>query len=544
MSPPWRRLPVRGEGVAILTIILPEGRHRLGFEPGAALRDVLDATDYRVRSACLGMGACGLCRVRLLSGDGGEPTAAERLQLGDEVAAGLRLACQYRPTGDAVVELLNLAAPSDWRAPPAGLVAVEAVFPVSDRPLPVDLAHPLGAAVDLGTSHLTVALVDLSTSHTLALRFGRNPQGRFGADVVSRLVAAGNPEVADELAATVRSAIGAALADVAAREGLDLRRICRVAIVGNTAMLALLTNHNHGLLLKPACWSQPVDCAPTDDNEWARAWGIAPVAEVEVVPPLAGFVGSDLLAGLAASRLTEGHAPALLVDFGTNSEIALWTGSALWVTAAAGGPAFEAGTGHCGMPAEAGAIYRVAFDGEGRPSCSILGDDRARGLCGSGMVDLVAGLRRIGTLTVIGRFADGREAFPLPVGDQTLSLSWRDVDAFQRAKGAIAAGIGILCARAGIATSDLRRVVAAGLFGRYLDIANAQAIGMLPNVATERIELAGNTALAGAVALLSSRSALALVDRQRIEAHFVNLAREPGFEDAFLDHLYLQPMVS
>lgn len=527
----------------VLTLLLQGERHELAYEPGRSLRDFLDATDYRVRSACLGLGACGLCRVRLLSGDSGEITATERLQLGDAIAEGLRLACQCRPAGDLTVELLNPAAPSAWRSPPPGLVAVDA-SPPADRPPPAGVAHPLGVAVDLGTSHLTLAVCDLATGRLLALRFGRNPQGRHGADVVTRLLAAEDPALARQLAAEARAAIGSALADAAAREGLDTGRVGRVVIVGNTAMLTLLADRNHALLLQPAHWNEPVDCAPTDSDAWTRGWNIAPGAEVEMVAPLAGFVGSDLLAGLAACGLTAGDAPALLVDFGTNSEIALWTGESLWVTAAAGGPAFEVGAGRCGMPAEAGAVYRVAFDAAGRPDCAILGDDRALGICGSGLVDLVAGLRRIGILGAAGRFADARDAFALTVGAHVLSLGWRDVDALQRAKGAIGAGIAVLCAQAGIACGDLRRVVAAGLFGRYLDVANARSIGLLPDVDDARIELAGNTALVGAVDLLLSSGARAAVSRARASARCVNLARMPDFDAAFLEHLYLRPMMS
>lgn len=527
-----------------LTLILPDGRHCLEFEPGPSLRDILDATDFRVRSACLGLGACGLCRVRWLAGAGGDITAAERLQLGDGIAGGLRLACQCRPAGDATVEILNPATPSGWRTPPAGLLAAVPPSLTFDRPPPAGIPHALGAAVDLGTSHLTVAICDLVTGRPLALRFGRNPQGRYGADVVSRLLAAQDSAVAAQLAGLARESIGAALADAATREGIDPRRIGRVVVVGNTAMLALLANRNHGRLLEPAQWAAPLDCTPTDSGPWARDWGIAPTAEVELVAPLAGFVGSDLLAGVVASSLVEKDAPALLVDFGTNSEIALWTGECLWVTAAAGGPAFEAGAGRCGMPAEAGAIYRVAFDEAGQPTCAILGDDRAQGLCGSGLVDLVAGLRRVGMLKATGKFADGRDAFSLVADGQTLQLGWRDVDALQRAKGAIGAGIAVLCAHAGVPLSALRRVVAAGLFGRYLDVANARAIGLLPDMAAERIELAGNTALAGAQALLLSRRAVTAVATARTAARFINLARAPDFEDSFLQHLYLQPMVS
>ncbi|NWG30183.1 MAG: DUF4445 domain-containing protein [Rhodocyclaceae bacterium] len=526
-----------------LTLLIRGERHVIDYEPGPSLRDLLDTTDFRVRSACHGLGACGLCRVRPLDAAIGAPTPAELLQIDPSArAAGVRLACQIHPIGDMTVELLDPAPPSDWRTPPPGLVGAVSPAPSFDRPPPPGIAHPLGVAVDLGTSHLTLAVHELATGRRLGLRFGRNPQGHHGADVVTRLVAAGNPATARQLAGEARMAIGAAIADAAQREGFDTARIARVVIVGNTAMLALLANRHHQLLLQPAFWTAQLDCTPTDTADWARDWGVAPGAEVEVVPPLSGFVGSDLLAGLVASDLLAGPAPALFVDFGTNSEIALWTGAELWVTAAAGGPAFEAGPGRCGMPAESGAVYRVVFDAAGRPLGTVLGNDEARGLCGSGLVDLVAGLRRQGVLTLIGRFADGRTAYPFVVGGRTLALDWRDVDALQRAKGAIGAGIAVLCGQAGLSLPALRRTVAAGLFGRYLDVDNAKQIGLLPDVPGERIELAGNTALAGAVALLMSESTRAALLHARAAAHCVNLAKQADFDTAFLEHLYLRPM--
>ncbi|WP_131112120.1 ASKHA domain-containing protein [Sulfuricystis thermophila] len=528
-----------------LTLFVRSERHVIDYEPGQSLRDLLDATDFRVRSACHGLGACGLCRVRLLDGTVGAPTAAELLQIeATDRAAGVRLACQIHPTGDIAVALLDPAPPSEWRTPPPGLVA--ATLPVTncDRSRPPGIVNPLGLAVDLGTSHLTLAFHELASGRRLGLRFGRNPQGHHGADVVTRLVAAGEPATARQLAGEVRMAIGTAIADAAQREGFDASRIGRVVIVGNTAMLALLANRNHQRLLQPSMWSAPLDCAPTDTAEWTSDWSIAPVAEVEVIPPLSGFVGSDLLAGLVASDLLAGPAPALFIDFGTNSEIALWTGTALWVTAAAGGPAFETGPGRCGMPAETGAVYRVVFDAAEQPIARILGNDEARGLCGSGLVDLVAGLRRQGVLTPVGRFADGRSAYEFVVGKHTLALDWRDVDALQRAKGAIGAGISVLCTQAGLALRTLRRVVAAGLFGRYLDVENARQIGLLPDVPAEHIELAGNSALTGAVALLLSESARAMLARARATASCVNLAKMANFDTAFLEHLYLRPMSS
>lgn len=525
--------------MALLTVILAGERHRLEFAPGPSLRDILDATNYRVRSACLGLGACGLCRVRIVAGEAGAPTAAEGAQLdAAELAGGLRLACQCRPVTDLTVELVSPAAPSAWHTPPAGLLSAAALSRPPDRPAPAGWPHPLGAAVDLGTTHVTVAVFDLISGQLLAARWGRNPQGRFGADVVTRLVAAEHPATAAELAGLARRAIGEAFADIAAREGLDPARIGRIVVVGNTAMTALLANRNHGLLLQPAHWLSPIDCLPRE-FDWGADLGTA--AAVELAPPLGGFVGSDLLAGLVAGDFLTGAEPALFVDFGTNSEIVLRAGGRLWATAAAGGPAFEGGAGRCGMPAEAGAIYRVDFDGDGRPVCAVLGDDRPRGICGSGLVDLVAGLRQRGVITPTGKFADGALAYAVTAGEHPLRLTLADIDALQRAKAAIGAGIAVLCGQAGIRVGALRRVVAAGLFGRYLDVAHAQAIGLLPPVAAECVELAGNTALAGAAALLLSHAAGEQMARCLAACRLINLARIPAFDDAFLEHLYLRP---
>jgi len=278
-----------------------------------------------------------------------------------------------------------------------------------------------------------------------------------------------------------------------------------------------------------------------DDAAGAKAWGIASQAQIELVPPLGGFVGSDLIAGLLACRLNEGSAPALFIDFGTNSEIALWTGSDLWVTATAGGPAFESGAGSCGTPAEAGAVFRVAETADGGLAFRVLDDDCAHGLCGSGLVDLVACLRRRQRLDAKGRFAEGAKNFAFAVGEREFSLGLRDIDALQRAKAAVGAGIAALSAVAGLPLAALQRVVVAGLFGRYQYIANAQAIGLLPSVPVSHIELVGNTAAAGATALLLSTQAQAMANRLRQQAQLINLAHRPEFEDAFLEHLYLRP---
>jgi uncharacterized 2Fe-2S/4Fe-4S cluster protein (DUF4445 family) len=309
-------------------------------------------------------------------------------------------------------------------------------------------------------------------------------------------------------------------------------------------MLSLLTGQNCSLLLDPRNWSEFIDCLPNDTDFWRTCWGIDPAAHIEVIPPVAGFIGSDLLAGVQATRLMEDGPGALLIDFGTNSEMALWDGAHLWVTSAAGGPAFEGCGISCGIPAEPGAVWRVTIDTEsGELQYSTIADAALRGVCGSGLVDLLACLITSGALNRKGQFAASvpESGFPLSSGVKGLALTKRDIDIFQRAKAAIGVAINVLLTKADMKHDDLRRICIGGVFGQYLNVANAQKIGLLPPVAEELVETSGNTALAGAEALLfSSRHGERLNEARRL-ARIENLSDCTDFAALFLDHLFLQP---
>jgi uncharacterized 2Fe-2S/4Fe-4S cluster protein (DUF4445 family) len=312
-------------------------------------------------------------------------------------------------------------------------------------------------------------------------------------------------------------------------------------------MQALLTGDRIARLVDPNTWSRPISCRPAAPAAWAQGWGIDAAARIDLVEPLAGLIGSDLLAGLIATRLTDRAEPGLLIDFGTNTEIALWDGVTLWATSAAGGPAFEGSGLRCGLPAEPGAIDRLSLRADG-PVWHVIGGGPPRGLCGTGLVDLIAGLRGLGQLSDRGRFAPESPAAPPPAeltlaaGIHRVRLSGADVDLFQAAKAAIGAGVTLLLDQAGLALTSVARVCVAGTFGHGLDIANAQAIGLLPAIPAARIELCGNTALAGASALLRAPDSAARLGAIRAHARIINLANEPDFDDRFLDQLYLRPL--
>lgn len=339
-----------------LTLLAEGGNRELSFSAGPSLRDLLNTSDLRIRSACRGNGACGLCRVRIDAGEVNAPTKAEIMHLEEEqLAEGERLACQIRPENDLVVRLLALAPPSVWRNLPDS--DYRSIFP-PDPYTPGECRF--GVAIDLGTTHICLAVCDLRNGRRLAMRSGPNPQSEFGSDILNRLTAAAHdPEAARRLQHLVIEAIGDGLLDISSREGLSLHEVARVGIVGNTAMLTLLAANDPQPLLDPARWTSPFTCQAEDTDDWCSVWNLLPGTRIELIQPLAGFVGSDLAVGLLHGQAAHLDGPTLLIDFGTNSEMALWDGERFHVTSAAGGPAFEGMGVRCGMAAEPGAIYRV-----------------------------------------------------------------------------------------------------------------------------------------------------------------------------------------
>lgn len=561
----------------VLTIKTADGDRHVAFSPGRSLREVLDSTSHRVRSGCRGMGACGLCRVQTTAEGLDLPTLAERLYLSpDQLASGVRLACQVKPKGNLEVTVLNPAPLSRWKTTDHCRQSRMHLMMLSADPPPcqsTDVGRPYGVAVDLGTTHISLSLFDLLTGEWITGRHGLNPQAEYGADVITRLMAAcESRELARALQLHAVDAVGDALADIATREGIGPEQVVKVVLGGNTAMLALLSGRNYQQLLRPAHWVGGIDCLPDNTAEYSRSWRIHSDAVIDILPPLAGFVGSDLVAGVMATRLTSSGPGSLLIDFGTNSEVALWDGKTLWVTSAAGGPAFEGSGISCGMPAEAGAIYQVRLH-ESRncvknrdPHTPGSGDDpeleiadsicvapglildfstidgeNPAGLCGSGIVDLIACLVRSGKLTPVGRFSPDlpQSGLTLLNGDRQLVLTKKDVDAFQRAKGAVSAAIMVLLSKAGMSCAELRQIFIGGAFGGFLNKVHAVDIGLLPDVTDASIHLCGNTALAGCEGALVSRDSRDCLKTVAAGARVVNLSEEAGFADCFLDGLYL-----
>lgn len=528
--------------MTLLLLHTDAGLHRISVCDGQTVRDVLDTTEWRVRAACGGTGTCGACVVRLIAGEVSPPTLAEYLKLSpEERAAGRRLACQLRIRGDVQIQLDDPAPPSEWKSIPAeNLLTLHAARPELQE-------HIYGVAVDLGTTHIRVALWDRRNGKRIATRRGPNPQGSFGADVLNRLEAArAHPEHAGELAECARMAIRHAVRDILARDVGEvtpmLAEIGEVLIVGNTAMLALLTGHGGEDLVDPAHWQEAIDFLPLERKTWNALWHM-PNAQIVLPASVAGFIGSDLVADLLATDLADGPRGSLLLDIGTNTEIALWDGLSLHVTSVPGGPAFEGVGIRHGMPADTGAICSIRR-GETGLVCQTIGGSLAKGFCGSGLVDAIALLRVSGELKPSGRFLvpPGQDGYRLDPGNPNTALTGVDVDAFQRAKAAVAAAMAQLLWQAGMAWSDLRRLCICGAFGHTLDIAHAQSLGLLPPIDQSLVELHADASLAGCERALLYSGGVGRFATLTDKIKAINLSLASGYEDRYIDHLRLRPI--
>lgn len=526
-----------------LTVHLPFGTRQLELDSQTSVRCALDLTDWRVRAACGGQGSCGACLVKLVSGSANSLTLAEYQKIPlNEREQGWRLSCQLRLTSNAEIEIPHLAHTSQWRS-----IAAENLIIFENMGLPNLIEHGYGVAVDLGTTHLRVTLWNRKTAQRIASRHGVNPQERYGSDVLQRLNSAlQSPQMAQEISELALHAIIDAVRDMLMREVGEvspmLAEIGAVCVVGNTAMLTLLTVQGSADLLNPAFWQKRVNYQPENFESWHKLWKL-PNAEIDVLPPVSGFVGSDLTADLIATKLCESSQAAFLLDVGTNTEIALWTGHELLITAVPGAPAFEGVGIRNGMLAESGAICDIKQTTSGLEITTI-NHETPRGFCGSGLVDAIAVLVANGTLKPSGRFTQsaGSDGFALIAGNSHSTLTGGDIDTFQRAKAAIAAAMLTLLEQANLNWQTIDRLCVCGAFGRHLNIENAQAIGLLPPISAEKVELYADASLAGCeLALLSENGAERFTELTRYAKTF-NLSLIPSYDDCYINQLRLKSM--
>ena len=431
---------------------------------------------------CGGHGKCGKCKV-IARGALSELTDAERVHLTEnELAEGVRLSCLTYALGDCEVR---------------SLVGRETSRIVTDGVLPAFDLEPTftqyGAAIDIGTTTLAARLY--STDATLLAEASRlNPQQAWGADVISRIEAALDGK-ADQLAHSIRNALSEMLMELSQKAGISVREIDGVVITGNTVMLSLLTQES----------VEPFSHAPfaakrlfgeTFTAEELELSCLLPNTEVYLPHCISAFVGADTTCAILATELTKNATPVMLVDIGTNGEMAIWHDGKLTVCSTAAGPAFEGVGISMGMRGAIGAIDKVSLSDDAL-CAHVIGETAPKGICGSGLVDAVACMLDAEILDESGFLEDEPFVIREPV-----SLTQKDIRMLQLAKSAICAGLMTLIRGETLTPDAISVLFIAGGFGNYLNSQSAARIGLLPKALAERSKAVGNAALGGAVMLL------------------------------------------
>jgi len=411
-----------------------------------------------------------------------------------------------------------------------------------------------GVAVDIGTTKLAVFLVDLADGNLVFADGMMNPQIRFGEDVISRinyanLGAKESAEIQQTIVKGINDLIEKGLADT----GLLRDDLYELVAVGNTAMHHLFVGmevRSLGLCPYPAGLGKAYDMKAREMDVAINTAGY-----VHVLPNLAGFVGADAIADILASKLHEKEKLTLLMDVGTNTEVMLGNRNGIWSCSTASGPAFEGAHIKCGMRAASGSVEKVKVLPDFEVSYKTIDDEKARGICGSGIIDAVAEALKAGVIDTSGRMilqghrrvrGDGasREFVLIfreetSTGKEEIVLTQDDVREIQKAKAAMYGGYNTLMKLGKFKKEDLNEIIIAGAFGNYIDPESARTIGMIPEIPLNKISFLGNTAGSGARMCLKSLDAR--TEAQRIDAtmKYAELAVEPIFEEEYINAMYM-----
>ncbi|MDR3363945.1 MAG: ASKHA domain-containing protein [Clostridiales Family XIII bacterium] len=527
-----------------MTVFFPKNGIEMEAGEGETLLDAIRAAGLPIEALCSGRGACGKCLVRV---DG------ER-----------RLACRTLAADGQRVEILASAEGQDILTD-SGAASCES-RPAGARPAGSEAAgRAFGAgaaasgraafAIDVGTTTVAVKAVDTGSGRELAVRAFTNPQRVYGADVLSRINNA--MDDASALSGLITDALGAAIKEIACDGAVCPKAVDKVVIAGNTTMSYLLLGLRcRSLGLAP--FEPEYALKPSYSyREVFKTDGLD--CPVYIYPYISAFVGGDIVSGLVniGRHLETGQAPSfMLVDMGTNGEIAYRCGDRLITTSTAAGPALEGGNIACGMSGMDGAVHGVRYEAAngcgGRFSVKTIGGGPAAGICGSGVIDLMATLLDAGFVSQSGAFTDAALAIaedtePAPVlkqlviaeadapaGGARVVFTQKDVREFQLAKGAIRAGIDILIEEMGEAPAMF---YLAGGFGQNISLESAFRVGLIPREMRGRIRFVGNTSLGGCVdACVGGGSDTPLPSlRAAGAAREINLGAHKSFNGKFME---------
>lgn len=525
-------------------LVMQRGREVCSFSCPAdsSLLEAMRAQGIRLSAACGGSAFCGKCRIRLLEGTLISERQDGKLFTDEEIRQGWYLACRTYPSDNCVIELASDEADfeivTDYRMAKSSRTGLKSEGSRAANMTVKDPESEYAIAIDIGTSTLVMSLLDIRDGKVLQTYSAANPQRTYGADVISRIQAANNGK-GKQLQELILSELMQGICDIVEKAGVSAGSICRLAIACNTVMGHLLLGYScEGLGRYPYT---PVNISAVElpfSQLFNSAFLHAPVT---ILPGISAFVGGDIVAGLLACDFDKAVRPCLFIDLGTNGELALGNKERILLSSSAAGPAFEGGNISCGCGSVAGAICSVEID-RSKTSFQTIGDKRAVGLCGTGIIELVSELLDEGIIDETGLLEDKyfKEGFPIieEKDGRGLYFTQRDIRQLQMAKAAIRAGIDILLKEYGISYDEIDKLYLAGGFGFKLNLQKAVNIGLLPKELYGRICPVGNSALSGAVLYLTQKDASARMSAIIKAASELALAEHEDFNSLYPEYMY------
>ncbi|MCC8150821.1 MAG: ASKHA domain-containing protein [Lachnospiraceae bacterium] len=555
-----------------ITVVRNGVERKIEGKAGESLLTALSEHDIYLSAACGGKGRCGKCGVQMVSGATEIREADRQFFHESQLEHGMRLACESYPQGDCRV-VIETGDESDFEivteyageesgagngengaAAHEGNGAIDKNDPVNDEGREITKESEYDIAVDIGTTTIAVSLIGRVGGKVCNTVTRINHQRAYGADVISRIQAANDGKL-EELSCSIRMDLYESMGKLLSGAGVTFSQIRRVAIAGNTTMGHLLMGYPCETLgVYPF---DPVNIETTQISfaelfsaaaaETADQEGVLHYAGEEIavilLPGISTYVGADIAAGLLVCGFDHREEVNVLIDLGTNGEMAIGNREKILVTSTAAGPAFEGGNISCGMGSVSGAICQVEINGTD-VSCETIGGKAPLGLCGTGVIESAYELLKEEWIDETGMldedyFDDGFPLAKTPDGED-ISFSQKDVREIQLAKSAVRAGLETLLLRYGVTYDEVFHVYLAGGFGYRMNLEKAAGIGLLPEELLDRTEAAGNSSLGGAVEYLTGEVAETRMEKIIGISEEIPLASDKDFNRFYTDFMFFE----
>lgn len=496
---------------------VPEGK-KATIRGSDTILDAALSCGVYLRSPCMGLGRCGKCKVAVVEG-----IVRTKEPVNDE---GLYVACRTNPLSD-----LKVMVPEASRLPRHQIP--DNACEIMNQPL---LGKEAAMAVDVGTTTVAAYLVDSLSNKPVGMATALNRQIMYGEDIISRIEYA-KKNGTGKLKAEIVETINNLAADLSRyRDDLEIKGLYAA---GNTTMTYLFLDKDPGIIRK----NLDLEEFRTQYRVEAKALGLTIQGKVSTMPGISGYVGGDIVGDILFSGMNRSSEVSMLIDIGTNGEIVIGNKDWLAACSTSAGPAFEGGSIGCGIRASAGAIEKIMIEDDGSADYATIGNEKPTGICGSGLIDLVAGLFLSGILDHAGRFTSSSKEYVVVPKEESatekdITITESDIENIILTKAALYAGA-VTLTKIGVPFSELRKIYVAGNFGYHLEYENAVAIGLLPDLPKERYEYIGNGSLKGALLAMTNEEKRKEAEKIASKATYVDLSSDKGFGLEYMDALFL-----